>query len=143
MLVRLCLFAALMAVPVAAVQPARAQDDDTVRALSVMTTRVRELHDRLRITDAEQPQWRAFADAMMENARHMASLHAEQGDAIPPSAPADMRQYAAVAQAHAEDTQRLLAPLEQLYAVMTPDQRRVADETFHKITQERLRRTGS
>ena len=139
MLIRFCLLAALLApcAPVAA----RAQNDDASRAAAVMQDHVRALHDRLRITEAEQPQWDAVAAAMMANARHVAELHAAQVDALP-SAPAELRHYAAVTQAHAEDAQRLIAPFDQLYAVMSPEQRATADATFHRFEQERLRKAG-
>ena len=138
---RSCFLAVVLAASVASGAASRTQDDETGRAVAVMQTHVRMLHDRLRITDAQQPQWNAVADAMMANARHMASLHGQfTGD--PPSAPADLRRYAAIAQAHAEDAQRMVGPFEQLYAVMGPDQRKAADATFRQFERERTRRAG-
>src|ERR1700739_4380484 len=45
--------------PVAATQP----------PLDPVAARVKYLHDRLRITPAQEPQWRSVAQAMQENAK--------------------------------------------------------------------------
>lgn len=137
----LLLAALLLAAPLLAAHPALAVTDDTARAEAVMGTHVRALHDRLHITAAEEPQWDAMAAAMMENARHMAALHQQQGDA-PLTAPMQLRLHAAIAQAHAEDTQRMLAPFDTLYGVMSPQQREVADRTFREVEAERARKAG-
>ena len=138
---RSCFFAFLLAAGVASGAVARADEDTTSRAVAVMDAHIRTLHDRLRITDAQQPQWDALALAMMANARHMAALHAQFAN-DPQSAPDDLRRYAAITEAHAEDVQRIVAPFDQLYAVMSPDQRKTADETFRQFERERLHRAG-
>ena len=141
MTLRSSVFALVLAVSVGSGAVARAEDDATSHAMAVMEAHIHSLHDRLRITGAQQSQWDAVAEAMMANARHVAALHGEfEND--PPSAPADLRRYAAIAQAHAEDTQRIVAPFEQLYAVMSPEQQKVADDTFRQFERERLRRAG-
>ena len=120
----------------------QAADADLRRAEEVVAGRAHSLHDRLHITPAQQPQWDAFAAVMMDNARHVAALHAQVAQAAP-SAPDDLRQYARETQAHAEDVQRLIGPFEQLYGTMSPEQKVIADRTFHEFAQREDRRRAS
>lgn len=124
--------------------PAVAQDR---RSRSGMERRIQDWHDRLRITPAQEPQWSAFAGAMRENMQHMRAMQAEQRQAAgTASALDDIRNYAHATQAHAQDVQRLVAPFEALYNVLSPEQRQAADQAFRRFEERgggRLRgRTG-
>ena len=141
MKLRSCFLAMILAATLASGAVARAQDDASDRAVALMDAHIRTLHDRLRITDAQQLQWDALAGALMANARHMGALR-DQFPGDPSSAPARLRRYAAIEQAHGEDAQRIVAPFEQLYAVMSPDQQKLADDTFRQFERERQRRAG-
>lgn len=136
MLARLALIATLL-LPVTV--HAQTADADMRRAQELMATRAKALHDRLRITPAQQPRWDAFTAVMAENARHVAALHAGQASA-PRSALDDLKGYAAAVQAHADDVARLVGPFEQLYASMSPDQKVLADRTFREFEQREVRR---
>ncbi len=99
---------------------------------------IAELHRRLHITPAEEPQWNAFAQIMRDNAVHMDQAfqaRATQGPNM--SAVDDLKSYAAVAQAHAEDMQRLVPAFESLYAALSPQQQKTADEVFRDFEQRR------
>ena len=98
------------------------------------------LRRRLEITAAQQPQWDAFAAAMRQNAAHMEALQRDRaGRVASMTAPEDMRSYADVARAHADDLQRLLPAFDALYAAMTPEQKAAADRTFHEFQGRRSR----
>lgn len=96
--------------------------------------RIAGLQSRLKITPAQQPQWDAFAGVMRENAAHMETLQHERADKVATmNASVDMRSYADVARAHADDLQHLAATFDTLYAAMTPEQKAAADRTFHEF----------
>lgn len=93
-----------------------------------------QLHDlyaRLHITAAQAPQWNAFAHTLEANAQHMQALWASR-PARPASALEDMRDYTQMAQAHAEDMQKLVAAFTPLYESLSPDQKAAADQAFRQ-----------
>ena len=92
------------------------------------------LQRRLKMTPAQQPQWEAFTAVMRQNATHMETLQRDRAERVTAmSAPEDMRSYAEVARAHADDLQRLVPAFDALYAAMTVEQKAVADHTFHEF----------
>ena len=96
--------------------------------------RIAGLQRRLKITPEEQPQWDAFAAVMRQNAAHIEALQHDRAEKVATmSAPEDMRSYADVARAHADDLQRLAATFDTLYSAMTPEQKATADRTFHEF----------
>ncbi len=96
--------------------------------------RITGLQKRLKITPEQQPQWDAFTAVMRQNAVHMEALQRDRADKVTTmTASEDMRSYADVARAHADDVQRLVPAFDALYAAMTPEQRATADRTFHEF----------
>ena len=95
--------------------------------------RISGLQRRLKITPEQQPQWNAFTAVMRQNAAHVEALQRDRADKVTTmTASEDMRSYAEVARAHAEDLQRVAPAFDTLYAAMTPEQKVVADRTFHQ-----------
>jgi protein CpxP len=93
--------------------------------------RVNRLHDRLKITAAEESQWAVVAQVMRDNARTVGELvHARREKAKTMSAVDDLRAYQAIAEAHAAGVAKLASAFEGLYAVMPPDQQKNADSVF-------------
>lgn len=101
---------------------------------------LRDLYARLRITPAQQPQWNAFAGTLEGNAQHMMQLWSSRRATA--SALDDMRNYAGIAQAHAEDMQRLVAAFTPLYASLSPQQKLAADQAFQQAAQQATMRNG-
>ena len=96
--------------------------------------RIAGLQRRLKITPAQQPEWDAFTTVMRQNAAHMEGLERDRADKVATmTAPEDMRSYADLARTHAEDLQRLVPAFDELYAAMSPEQKAVADRTFHEF----------
>ncbi len=92
------------------------------------------LQRRLKITPAQQPQWDTFTGVMRQNASHMEAMQRARADKVATmTAPEDMRSYAEVVRAHADDLQRLVPAFDGLYAAMTPEQKATADRTFHEF----------
>jgi hypothetical protein len=94
---------------------------------------IAELQRRLKITPAQQPQWDAFAAVMRDNAIHSDRLYKARAEAANVTALEDLRTYASIAQAHADDVQRLVPAFEALYQTLTPEQQRTADAAFREF----------
>ena len=109
-----------------------------------MERHIAGLQRRLKITPDEQPQWDAFAGVMRQNAAHMETLQRDRSEkVVTMNASEDMRSYADVARAHADDLQRLATAFDTLYAAMTPEQKTVADRTFREFQGRGRGRTRS
>ena len=123
--------------PSAPAQATRPERDDGAQ----VERRIAGLRSRLKITPAQQPQWDAFAGVMRENAAHMETLQHGRADKVAAmNASEDMRSYADVARAHADDLQHLAATFDTLYAAMSPEQKAAADRTFHEFQGRRRAR---
>jgi protein CpxP len=93
--------------------------------------RIKSLHDQLKITAAEAPQWDAVAQAMRDSAQAVGELVRERREkAATMNAVDDLRSYQAIAEAHAAGVAKLASAFEKLYAVMPPEQQKIADAVF-------------
>ncbi|MBV8736989.1 MAG: Spy/CpxP family protein refolding chaperone [Alphaproteobacteria bacterium] len=108
---------------------------------------IRQLHAQLRITPAEQPQWDRFAEVMRENARAMDQEIAQRHQQFARmNALQNMQSYQKIAEAHAQDLQRLVPAFENLYKAMPDQQKRLTDQVFRENAEAGARRrmqTGS
>ncbi|MEX3638849.1 Spy/CpxP family protein refolding chaperone [Paraburkholderia sp. BR14320] len=93
--------------------------------------RIAYLHSQLKITPAQETQWKAFADVMRSNGETMGQLFEQRKAATNVSALDDMKQYATIAQAHADGMKKLVDAFEPLYSSLSPEQKKLADATFH------------
>ncbi len=93
---------------------------------------IARLHAALKITAAQAPQWDAFAQVMRENAAHMEGLYQlRMQHAATMNAVESMKSTEQIAEAHAQDLQKLEPPFEALYAAMDDKQKKTADRLFH------------
>ncbi|MEM5317871.1 Spy/CpxP family protein refolding chaperone [Paraburkholderia sp. JHI869] len=93
--------------------------------------RITWLHTQLKITPEQEPQWKAFADVMRSNGETMASLFKQRAESESSrNALDDMKQYAQIAQAHADDMQKLVSAFDPLYTSLSPEQKKLADQAF-------------
>jgi|GEM_PF-1591030 protein CpxP len=89
---------------------------------------IAQLHQRLAITPAQEPQFSALANIMRQNARMMpagpppANLNAVDG----------LRLAIQYGQQEIDGMRRMLPALQALYAVLTPAQRQAADQAFRQ-----------
>jgi protein CpxP len=103
----------------------RVNPEDTVE------TRIKTLHSKLKITNAQEPLWTSFAQTMRDGASATGELiKARQAGAGTMNALDDTKSYADIAQAHAESAKKLAAAFEPLYAAMSDDQKKNADLVF-------------
>ena len=100
--------------------------------------RINDLHTQLKITDQQSQQWDAFAQTMRDNAQKMDQAYRDRAQKLP-SLNADdaMKSYAALAQLHADNMQKLAAAFSDLYGTLSDDQKKTADILYRN---ERARR---
>jgi hypothetical protein len=111
--------------PPAEQSPARRPPIDPVEA------RIKYLHERLRITAAQEPLWSDVARVMRENAKAVAPLvrervqSAERGSAID-----NIGSYEKLGEAQVDALKRFLAAFQTLYDKLSRDQKKIADSLF-------------
>lgn len=107
---------------------------------SYVEARIKSLHNELKITAAEEPKWKAVADAMRDNAQAVGALISERAKkAKSMSAVDNLKSYEAIAQAHLDGIQKLLPAFEALYADMPAAQKKIADTVFNRRPQRPTR----
>jgi hypothetical protein len=95
--------------------------------------RITDLHTRLQITAAQEPEWKKFAQTMRANARKMDQTFEDRVQQMQSmNAMDNMRSYARISQQHAQDVQALLPPFQALYGKMSPSQKQTADQVFRE-----------
>ncbi len=93
------------------------------------------LKAELKITPAQEPQWTKFADAVRGTAQNAGGKSAEaakpamrQGGMKPSTAPERLAHYEKALTARLETVRALKAAVDPLYATLSDDQKKVADE---------------
>ncbi|HEV2548902.1 MAG TPA: Spy/CpxP family protein refolding chaperone [Stellaceae bacterium] len=93
------------------------------------------LKTELKITDAQLPQWNAFAEALRANATQangmMKQMPAMMQGGAPSSLPEQLEVIEKHMATHLEMLQRLKTSLLPLYASFSEEQKRSADALFH------------
>lgn len=122
--------------PAAGATPAVAQPSppplspETERAVD---RRIDALKTALAITAAQASLWDTFAHAMRENAQSTDALFAQRADAVASMSAVDnMHNYARIARAYADNTERLAAAFDNLYASLSERQKHTADTVFRQ-----------
>jgi hypothetical protein len=115
----------------APVSPASASPQSQVQTATEQ--RITGLQTQLAITPAQMPQWTAFAAVMRENAQSTDTLFRQRAaGAHSMSAVANMQSYAQIARAYADQTEKLAAAFESLYATFSEPQKQAADKLFQQ-----------
>ncbi|HWT10296.1 MAG TPA: Spy/CpxP family protein refolding chaperone, partial [Roseomonas sp.] len=98
------------------------------------------LRAELRITDAQAPQWNAHADAVRAQMQRLRDTMARmmQGADQPATAPQMVERRIALLSAELEAMRAVSGTLGALYAVLSDEQKRIADE----LMAEHLRGMG-
>lgn len=125
--------------PAAAAAPAVAQPappPPSPEVEAAIDRRIEALRAELGISTAQTPLWTAFAQAMRENAQSTDALFAQRAGAVAAMNAVDnMHNYARIARAYADNTERLAAAFDSLYASLSEAQKRTADTIFrHQAT---------
>ncbi len=93
--------------------------------------RIKTLHNKLAITDAQEQKWGDVAQAMRDNEATISQLIQErQQSPQNMTAVEDLQSYAKIAQAHVDGLQKLIPAFQTLYNDMSDDQKAKADAAF-------------
>jgi protein CpxP len=93
--------------------------------------RIKDLHAKLKITQAQEMQWANVAKAMRDTTVEIdAAIDKRESHMDNATAIDDLNAYADIAQAHADSVKKLSATFTPLYAAMSDSQKKVADAVF-------------
>jgi hypothetical protein len=94
--------------------------------------RLARLKADLKITTAQETAWNTYAEQIKQHAGEMQALHNQMRERASgntrPSAPERVERQAQFAKQQVEYLERLAALTKDLYAVLTPEQRTLADQ---------------
>ena len=94
-----------------------------------------------RTSDSERPRWNAFADAIRASAERLRQAHgAAQVAGQPATAPAQMERRIAALPLLSETIRAVAAAMGPLYAALSNEQERAADEPLAEHSQDMRRR---
>ncbi len=117
--------------PAADAKPAAAMKHESGK--DRVATRIKTLHDKLKITGEQESQFDAVAKVMRENEKTMHELaetrHANEGA----SAVDDLKSYKEIAVAHVDGLNKLIPAFEDLYSKLSDEQKANADKLFGKF----------
>jgi periplasmic protein CpxP/Spy len=98
--------------------------------------RIKHLHDQLKITSAQELQWRDVAQVMLDNASAIDSAVKDRVRMTKGmTAIDDLRSYEAIVNAHAEGIKKLAMAFKPLYESMPEAQQKNADAVFGHRTE--------
>ena len=93
--------------------------------------RITDLHSKLKISPAQQPQWDRFSEVMRDNARNTDQTFQHRVQAMSTMTAAEnMQSYAQVTAEYAQHMQLLVPAFQALYDTMSESQKRTADQVF-------------
>ncbi|HEX3882744.1 MAG TPA: Spy/CpxP family protein refolding chaperone [Stellaceae bacterium] len=96
---------------------------------------IKQLHNQLKITQAQEADWKKFADVMRTNAADMQSAEQQREQQYPSmNALQNMQSYQKLAQTHAEHLDKLASAFETLYNSLPAQQKQAADQAFRART---------
>ena len=101
------------------------------RRSTAVEKHISEMHATLKITAAEEAQWTNVAQTMRDSAVELDSAIDKRKAMIgTATAPENLSAYGDVAQAHADGVKKLAVVFSPLYASMSDDQKKLADDEF-------------
>ncbi len=100
--------------------------------------RIKELHAKLHITQAQEDLWNHVTQVMRDNAKTLDALaQARSAHAQAMTALDDLKSYSEIADAHAEGLKKFIPAFEALYASMSDAQKQNADTLFRHHSRAR------
>jgi hypothetical protein len=117
--------------PPAAAKTANATSTPSPAVMDRAEQRITSLHDRLKITPAQEALWSKVADTMRSNDRAVDALaKARHDNAAKMTATEDLRSYGEITEAHAAGIRAFAPVFGNLYDSMTESQKTNADNVF-------------
>jgi periplasmic protein CpxP/Spy len=119
----------------------RAADDQTLPAPAFDQTasRIKYLHDRLRITTEQEPLWEAVAQAIRDSADGLTPLLKERlRAATNGSAPDLLRSYETLGDAQLSGLKKIIIAFDPLYTGLSDSQKKIADAVLREGAQNSM-----
>jgi hypothetical protein len=108
-------------------------------AVDPTAARIRNLHDRLRITAEQEQLWDQVGETIRNNTQNLAPLLRERRRAaLSGSAPEVLHAYEALIEAQLDSQRKMVTVFEPLYATLSEDQKKVADAIIRQGAQSAL-----
>ncbi|MGK7865459.1 Spy/CpxP family protein refolding chaperone [Falsiroseomonas sp. E2-1-a4] len=113
-----------------------------MRAFDRIEGQLAYFRTELRVTDAQMPQWNAFADAVRTQSQTLrqAYMQAMQSAGQPTPAPAQLERRATLLRAQLDATQAIAPATSALYGTLSDEQKRLADELMAEHLRDMRRR---
>ena len=92
--------------------------------------RIKDMHTRLMITQAQEDQWSKVAQVMRDNAKQMDALAKTRTERAAMSAVQDLKSYGEISEAHADGIKKVTPVFSTLYDSMSAKQKKAADGVF-------------
>ena len=112
---------------------AKASSEDRVEA------RIKDMHAKLKITQAQEDQWAKVARVMRDNAKTMDALtqaRLEKAKAKTMTAVDDLKSYGEITGAHEDGIKKFIPVFTTLYGSMSDAQKKDADALFRHAGQK-------
>jgi periplasmic protein CpxP/Spy len=98
---------------------------------SLVERRITDLHSKLHITSAQSQQWDQFAQVMRDNAKDTDMGYQQRAEKLGTMTAVDnMQSSAQIEQQRAQDMQKLVPAFQTLYASLSDQQKKTADDLF-------------
>jgi molecular chaperone GrpE (heat shock protein) len=92
---------------------------------------IKHLREQLKITSAQEDQWKNVAQVMRDNAEKLNALViTRSSNAKTMTAVDNLKSYADIAEAHEDGTKKLIPVFQSLYDSMSEEQKKAADTAF-------------
>ncbi len=102
--------------------------------------RIKELHDKLRITPAQEALWGNVAASMRDNGKALRATVTDRSTRLKTmTAVDDLKSFQVIADQHSQGLRQLIPTFEALYASMSPAQQKNADKVFGEHQRRRSR----
>jgi len=93
--------------------------------------RIKDLHDKLHITSAQEELWSSVAQVMRDNEKSIrASMMDRKTRLTKMTAIDDLKSFQILADQHSDGLKQLIPAFEALYSNMSPEQQKNADHVF-------------
>lgn len=121
----------VLAGPFAFAAPATTEPAMATAKADPVEAHIKELHNKLHITAAQQTQWDSLVQVMRDNAKAMTDLQKQRGqDASAMTAVDAIKSYQAVIAAHEAGMAKFVPAFQALYDSMSSAQKETADSMF-------------
>ena len=121
----------VLAGPLAFAAPATTEPAMAAAKADPVEAHIKELHNKLHITAAQQTQWDSLVQVMRDNAKAMTDLQKQRGqDASAMTAVDAVKSYQAVIAAHEAGMAKFVPAFQALYDSMSSAQKETADSMF-------------